>query len=324
MDRNKSASRNLYGEGVMTAFTYRVPATTANLGAGFDALSLALDRYLTITVEPAKSLSVETRGLDSEMIPTTADNLIVRVARSVAARRKRELPSFRLVIDNQIPLARGLGSSAAAIIAGISCYEGVVQDRLTDQELFKCAFEFESHPDNLAGALYGGLAASATATDGSVLVSRLKVAQGIRPIVVMPAFELSTEKARAVLPQTYSRKDAVFNIQRSALTIASLTTGNWPLLREAMRDRIHQPYRAPLIPGLDEILSLDVSGLLGVALSGAGPTVLAFARNEDAESISKKIAAVFDKHGVAATPYIANIDTEGRLKIAGNCDGGDL
>jgi homoserine kinase len=308
----------------MTTFSYRVPATTANLGAGFDALSLALDRYLSITVEPAKSLSIEARGLDCELIPTCADNLIVRVAGSVAARRKRNLPAFRLVIENQIPLARGLGSSAAAIIAGISCYEGVTGDRLTDQEIFECAFEFESHPDNLSGALYGGLAASATATDGRVLVSKLRVAEGIRPIVVMPAFELSTEKARSVLPQSYSRKDAVFNIQRSALTIASLTTGDWSLLREAMRDRIHQPYRAPLIPGLDEILSLNTDGLLGVALSGAGPTVLAFARNEDADSVSKTITSVFYKHGVNATPYIANIDTEGRLKIAGNRNGSDL
>lgn len=304
----------------MTAFSYRVPATTANLGAGFDALSLALDRYLSIMVERAESSSIEARGLDRALIPTSADNLIVRVASSVAARRKRKLPPFRLVIDNQIPLTRGLGSSAAAIIAGISCYEGVAEDRLTDQEIFECAFEFESHADNLAGALYGGLAASATADDGSVLVSRLTVAKGIRPIVVMPAFELSTEKARAVLPQTYSRKDAVYNIQRSALTIAALTTGDWPLLREAMRDRIHQPYRAPLIPGLDEILSLNTTGLLGVALSGAGPTVLAFARNEDAESISGAITSVFYRHGVAATPYIANIDTEGRIRGMENRD----
>ena len=300
----------------MTGFSYRVPATTANLGAGFDALSLALDRYLSVTVEPAASSSIEARGLDRELIPTSSNNLIVRVASSAAERRKRKLPAFRLVIDNQIPLARGLGSSAAAIIAGISCYEGLTKDRLTDQEIFECAFEFEPHPDNLAGAVYGGLVASATAEDGRVLVSRLTVTEGIRPILVIPAFELSTEKARAVLPQSYSRKDAVYNIQRSALTIAALTTGNWPLLREAMKDRIHQPYRAPLIPGLDEILSLSTTGLLGVALSGAGPTVLAFARNEDAESIGRVIISIFDKHGVAATPYIANIDAEGRSRNA--------
>ncbi|MBI2149187.1 MAG: homoserine kinase, partial [Acidobacteria bacterium] len=125
-------------------------------------------------------------------------------------------------------------------------------------------------------------------------------------------FELSTEKARAVLPQTYSRKDAVYNIQRSALTVAALTTGNWPMLREAMRDRIHQPYRAPLIPGFDEILALATPGLLGVALSGAGPTVLAVAKQADAERVGRIVAGIFEKHGVRAAPHVVNIDTEGR------------
>jgi homoserine kinase len=297
----------------MTALTFRIPASTSNLGAGFDALSLALDRYLKITVEPAASTSIQVRGLDSNLIPTTPDNLIVRVASSVAARRQRPLSTFRLGIDNQIPLARGLGSSAAAIIAGISCYEAIAGERLTDQEIFNYAFEFESHPDNLAAALKGGLVAAATSAEGEVFVATLSIPEGIRPVVVMPAFELSTEKARAVLPRTYSRKDAVFNIQRSALIVASLTTGNWPLLREAMRDCIHQPYRAPLIPGLDEILALETPGLLGVALSGAGPTVLGFARNEDAEVVGQTITSVFNRHGVDATPYVAKIDMRGRV-----------
>ncbi len=135
----------------------------------------------------------------------------------------------------------------------------------------------------------------------------------MKTVVVIPAFELSTEKARGVLPQTYSRKDAVYNIQRSALTIAALTTGNWPQLREAMKDRIHQPYRAPLIPGFEQILGMNAPGLLSVALSGAGPTVLALAKPEDAESVGRAIATVFEKHGVKATPNVVDIDTEGRV-----------
>ena len=135
----------------------------------------------------------------------------------------------------------------------------------------------------------------------------------MKTVVVIPAFELSTEKARGVLPQTYSRKDAVYNIQRSALTIAALTTGNWVHLREAMKDRIHQPYRALLIPGFEEILAIETPGLLSVALSGAGPTVLALAKPEDAESVGRAIAGVFEKYGVKATPNVVNIDTEGRV-----------
>jgi homoserine kinase len=308
----------------MTAVTFRIPASTSNLGAGFDALSLALNRYLAIAVEPADRPSIEADGTDSSLIPLTPDNLIVRVANRVAAIRGRRLSPFRLVVHNEIPLARGLGSSAAAIIAGISCYEAISGEEVTDAEKFEYAFEFEPHPDNLAAALYGGLVAAATAANGKVIVAKLSVSEGIRPVVVIPAFELSTEKARAVLPDAYSRRDAVFNIQRSALIIASLTTGHWSLLREAMRDRIHQPYRAALIPGLDEILELTTKELIGVALSGAGPTVLAFARSNDAEEVGRTIVSVFGKHGVAAAVYIAAIDTEGRTSTMPRFQGSRL
>lgn len=294
------------------SYSFRVPASTSNLGAGFDALSLALDRYLRVTLEPSSAIEIVARGVDRHSIPVTGENLILRVANRVAAGRGRTLPAFRMTIDNEIPLARGMGSSAAAIVAGITCYELATGETLAEQEIFRYAHEFESHPDNLAATLRGGLVAAAVGGDGEVLVAKLTVAEGIRPVVVIPAFELSTEKARAVLPQTYSRKDAVYNIQRSALTIAALTTGNWPMLREAMRDRIHQPYRAPLIPGFDEILALTIPGLLGVALSGAGPTVLALAKQADAENAGRAVAGVFEKHGVRAAPHVVNIDTEGR------------
>jgi homoserine kinase len=310
------------------SFSFRIPASTSNLGAGFDALSLALQRYLRIGLEietltpPSPSgrgqgeglnFEIIARGIDAASIPTTADNLILRVASSVAKQRNRRLPEFRMTIDNEIPLARGMGSSAAAIIAGITCYEVAAEETLSEAEVFRYAHEFESHPDNLAAALRGGLVAATQSAEGDVLIAKLRVAEGAKAIVVIPEFELSTEKARAVLPQTYSRKDAVYNIQRSALTIAALTTGNWPLVREAMRDRIHQPYRAPLIPGFNEILALTMPGLLGIALSGAGPTVFALATPAEAESVGGAIANVFGKHGVKAAPMIVNIDTEGRV-----------
>ena len=205
-----------------------------------------------------------------------------------------------------------MGSSAAAIIAGITCYEALAGDWFSEQELYRCAFEFENHPDNLAAALNGNLISAAVAEDGTVLVSKLTIPGKIAAVVVIPSFELSTEKARSVLPDTYSRKDAVYNIQRSALTIAALTTGNWALIREGMRDRIHQPYRAKLIPGLEEILSLEIKGLLGVALSGAGPTVFAFADPRRSTEIGSALAAVFEKHGVNAEAHLLDIDTSGR------------
>src|SRR5207253_9568155 len=207
-------------------------------------------------IEDADQFSIEAKGTSVESIPTDPDNLILRVAHSVAAQRAWTLPPFRMTLDNDIPLARGLGSSATAIIAGITCYELVTQDRLTDPELFKYAFEFESQPDNLSPALRGGLIAACQGADSEVFIANLKVAPGVKSVIVIPDFEVSTEKARAVLPQTYSRKDTVYNIQRSALIVGALTTGNWPLLREAMNDRIHQPYRTSLIPGFEEILAL--------------------------------------------------------------------
>jgi homoserine kinase len=294
-------------------YSFRVPAGTSNLGAGFDSLGLALEMYLRVRVELASKTEIVALGIDSAEIPATADNLILRVAKRVAVERNRELPPFRLTIANEIPLARGLGSSAAAIIAGITCYELTLQDRLSEAEIFRYAFEFESHPDNLSPALRGGLVAACQGADSQVFIANLSVAAGVKCVLVIPEFEVSTEKARAVLPQTYSRKDAVYNIQRSALIIGALTTGNWPLLREAMHDRIHQPYRASLIPGFDEILALRTPGMYGLALSGAGPTIFAFAEPAKADAVGWEITAVFEKYGVKALPHVVNIDTEGRV-----------
>ena len=294
-------------------YSFRVPAGTSNLGAGFDALGLALEIYLRVRIEASSKMEIVALGVDAGEIPTTSDNLILRVARRVAERRNRELPAFRMTIANEIPLARGLGSSAAAIIAGITCYELVTQDRLTEPEIFKYAFEFESHTDNLSPALRGGLIAACQGAENEVFIANLKVAPGVKSVIVIPEFEISTEKARAVLPQTYSRKDAVYNLQRSALIIGALTTGNWTLLREAMNDRIHQPYRASLIPGFEDILALRTPGMYGVALSGAGPTIFALAEPSRADVVGWDITAVFQKYGVKALPHVVNIDTEGRV-----------
>jgi len=294
-------------------YSFRVPAGTSNLGAGFDALGLALEIYLRVRIEPASKMEVVALGVDAAEIPTTRDNLILRVADRVAALRKCELQPFRMTIANEIPLARGLGSSAAAIIAGITCYELMAQDMLTEADIFRYAFEFESHPDNLSPALRGGLVAACQSADSEVFIANLKVAPGVKSVIVIPEFEVSTEKARAVLPQTYSRKDTVYNIQRSALIVGALTTGNWPLLREAMNDRVHQPYRTSLIPGFEEILALRTPGLYGLALSGAGPTIFALAEPTQADAVGWDITSIFEKYGVKALPHVVNIDTEGRV-----------
>ena len=186
-------------------------------------------------------------------------------------------------------------------------------DRLSEKELFQVALKFESHPDNLAAALYGGLISAATTAEGEVYIAQLKVAHGVTPLVVIPEFELLTETARKVLPKNYSRADTVYNIQRAALTIAALTTGKWSLLRESMRDRIHQPYRNHLIPGLDRILDLEMSGLAGVALSGAGPTIFAIVESGRDLEIGNEIVRIFNERGVRASSHSLEFDSKGRV-----------
>jgi len=292
---------------------FRIPASTANLGAGFDALGLGLARYLRVALEQADDLEINVIGRNVDRIPTNEDNLIYKVALNTAKRRNRELPLFHLWIDNEIPLARGMGSSAAAIIAGITCYELLTGDNLEEPDFFRAAFDFEDHPDNLGACLYGGLIAGVSDESGTVQVARLQIPCRLSTVVVIPSFELSTGVARAVLPKSYSFQDIIYNTQRSALTIAALTTCNKKLLREAMRDRIHQPYRAKLIPGLEDILNLKTEGLLGIALSGAGPTVFAFVEPEFAKAVGETVAGTYKQHGVEAVPLLIEIDTLGRV-----------
>jgi len=293
--------------------TFRVPASTANLGAGFDALGLGLARYLRIGVQPSDQLTIDVKGVGADRIPTNEQNLIFQVALNTARQRERTLPPFYLSIDNDIPLARGMGSSAAAIIAGITCYEILTGDNLIERELFRAAFDFENHPDNLGACLYGGLIAGVQDDEGHVYVAKLQIPCKLATVVVIPQFELSTGRAREVLPKTYSFHDIIYNTQRSALTIAALATCNKKLLREGMRDRIHQPYRARLIPGLEEILELRVDGLLGIALSGAGPTVFAFVEPEMASHVGNAIMEKYAEHSVASDAHLIDIDTTGRV-----------
>ena len=296
----------------------RVPASSSNLGPGFDALSLALEIYLRVEVETGSSNNgrrVVSSGVDSEKMPEGEDNLIVRVLDRVAGRRNREVAPAVLKVQNEIPLARGLGSSSTAILAGISCYEILAEERLSVEEIFEYAREFEPHPDNLAAGLFGSLTVSATSEKGGAVFSKTLVPDGLTPVLVIPDFELPTEKARGVLPENYTRRDLVFNMQRSALVVAALGGGDWELLSEAMRDRVHQPYRAALIPGLEEVLAMEEEGLRGIALSGSGPTVLAFTMADHATSLGEKIVSVFGLHGVSASFRISKIDTGGRCFI---------
>ena len=294
----------------------RVPASTSNLGPGFDCFGLALKLYLTVraTAVPDSSepCRVTTTGArENEALPRNATNLIYRAMSFAARRESTSLPPVELQVHNEIPLASGLGSSAAAIVAGIKLGGLITNRDIPDQTIQNYATEFEGHPDNVTASLYGGFVASCTRSDGTVVSIKFDWPAHIRVVVVSPHSQLPTHVARAALPRTVTRLDAVHNLQRTALFTAALAQQRYDLLWEAMRDRLHQPQRESLVPGLAEALALPrMHGLLGVALSGAGPSIVALVDDNDDE-IGARVASCFEAHGIEATTRILEVDNEG-------------
>jgi homoserine kinase len=290
----------------MSWFTVRVPASSANLGPGFDALGLALGVYLTCRFRRSDSLAIRAEGRDAEQISTGPDNLIWQTAVSVARDLRMPMPPIELEIRNEIPLAKGMGSSAAALTAGV-----VIADRLLDLHwkplrILDEAARLEGHPDNVAPCTLGSIVASAIDSGGVTRAVRLDLPQRFGLAVVVPDFDLPTSRARAVLPSGYSREDAVFNVQRASLLIAALATGSTWAFPAALEDRFHQPYRAALVPGLEEILKLRAPGLLGCALSGAGPSILVF-YERGYDHVCDLVRQIFGLHGHEAETLHANI-----------------
>ena len=299
-----------------TTHEVRVPASTSNLGPGFDCFGLALKLYLTVSatalpdaVEPCR---VTTTGAkENEALPRNAVNLIYRAMSFAAEREGVSLLPVELNVHNEIPLASGLGSSAAAIVAGIKLSASLTGKRISDQSVLNYATEFEGHPDNVAASLYGGFLASCIRSDGTVLSTRFDWPEQIRVVVVSPHSQLPTHVARAALPRTITRLDAVQNLQRTAIFTAAIAQQRYDLLWEAMRDRLHQPHRESLVPGLAEALALPhMPGLLGVALSGAGPSIVALVDDNDDE-IGARIASCFKARNVESTTRTLAVDNRG-------------
>jgi homoserine kinase len=288
-----------------------VPASSANLGAGFDAFALALGTHLRCRLRgTGRGIKITVSGADADDIPRDKTNLVWKAFSHLSGEVADS--GFELEIANGIPLGRGLGSSAAAIVAGLALADAWVESNRGRQDLIETATSIEGHPDNVAAAALGGMVVSCQSEDGRILTARCAFPPQIQVVVVVPQFVLSTEAARDALPQHYTRGDAVFNVQRSALFVAALQSGRVDLLKEAMRDRLHQPYRSALVPGFTEALSLDgVPGLLGLALSGAGPSIVAFCEEHAAHAAGEVIADCFRRKGVSAEAKILPVDPEG-------------
>ncbi len=290
--------------------TLRVPASSANLGPGFDSLGLALGIYLECRFRAAKRLSIRVSGRDAELIPTTGENLIWQTALAVAQDVGAELPAVEIEIHNDIPIGKGLGSSAAALTAGVVIADHLLGLHWKRPRILDEAAKIEGHPDNVAACVLGSIVASAIDSGGVARSIRLELPEHFGLAVVVPDFILPTTEARAVLPATYTREDAVFNVQRASLLIAAMATGTTSAFPVALEDRFHQPYRFQLVPGLAEAVRLRAPGLLGCVLSGAGPSVLVFFER-GYEQVACLVKQIFQLHGHHADILPASIATQG-------------
>jgi homoserine kinase len=258
----------------------RLPATSANLGPGFDSAAVALDFFLEIAAEPADEFSILASGYDVERCGRIEDNLILDIYKGLLAGNGRTIVPLKIRMENAIPLGMGCGSSAAGRLAGIALANHFGRLGWSSEGVLEEACALEGHPDNAAACWLGGFVAAAN-EGRSVHVARVVPPAEWRAIVVLPSEPLATSTARAALPESYSRADVVVNIQSVAMLGLAFAQGRGELLRVAMNDRIHQPYRAPICPLLTRLLPLaGTNGIFGVALSGAGPAVLVVVESE--------------------------------------------
>lgn len=278
--------------GVFPSLELRLPATSANLGPGFDTAAVALDFYLEISAEPAVEFSIDATGRDRERCSRIQDNLLLDIYKRLLKEHDRPVVALKLRMANGIPLGMGCGSSAAGRLAAIAMAVHFGRLGWSSDRILEEACGLEGHPDNAAACWLGGFVIAACEA-GGVHVARVVPSPEWRAIVVLPAEPLATSKARAVLPSSYSSKDVVANLQSLGLLGLAFTERRGDLLRIAMRDRIHQPYRAPICTLLPRLQPLAGNhGILGVALSGAGPAVLVIVSGE--EKIAEASAAIRD------------------------------
>lgn len=303
------------------ALTVTVPATTANLGPGFDCLGAALTLYNQFAFSLGNPgdppLTWTIAGKAAAPLTVDPDNVLYRAIDRAYQELNQPQPPIKVAITMGVPLARGLGSSATAIVGGLVGANALAGNLLSIDRLMALAIELEGHPDNVVPALLGGCrlaatGAAATPTDPDWQICPLDWHPTVAIVVAIPAFELSTEKARQVLPQSYSRADAIFNVAHGGLLLQGLATGHGPWLRSALQDRIHQPYRLPLIPGFAAVQSEALAaGAYGVVISGAGPTLLALTAPDRVPAVIAAMAQAWSQEGISAQVMGLDLDRQG-------------
>lgn len=294
-----------------------VPATTANLGPGFDCIGAALTLYNQFQfsrLEPGTDTSarITVAGVEAVRVKTDASNLAYQAFVMLYRHLAQTPPSIQIDIQLGVPLARGLGSSATAIVGGLVGANQLAGSPLDQTEVMELAIALEGHPDNVIPALLGGCRLAATKESNEWEICDIPWHESVVPVVAIPDFELSTKKARRVLPEQVSRADAIFNTAHLGLLLRGLETGQKDWIKAALQDKLHQPYRQALIPGYEAVRSaVMAAGAYGVVISGAGPTLLALVDAEHAATVEAVMAAVWQEEGIMAQVRSLSLDTQG-------------
>ncbi|HEY9725597.1 MAG TPA: homoserine kinase [Chroococcales cyanobacterium] len=310
---------------VVSTVTVTVPATTANLGPGFDCIGAALTLYNQFKFtrldlsssgqeKETEVVRIAVTGAEADRVDTSADNLVYKAFSTFYQHLSQTPPPVQIEIELGVPLARGLGSSATAIVGGLVGANELAGKPLDTEAVMKLAIAMEGHPDNVVPALVGGCRLAATGED--VLkaweICEIPWHSEIVPVVVIPDFELSTQQARSVLPAQISRADAIFNIAHLGLLVRGLEMGRGDWLQTALQDKLHQPYRQALIPGYDAVRSAALAtGAYGMAISGAGPTLIALVNTASATTVAAAMVDAWKAQGTSAQEHVLKIDGQG-------------
>ncbi len=303
----------------------KVPATTANLGPGFDSIGLALPIFNTITVEetimPGTGIEIniidETHEQDIISIPTDENNVVYKAIELLYNSIGQTPSELKITIKTQIPIARGLGSSAAVIVGGLIAANELLGKPADEAALLSIATEIENHPDNITPAVVGGFVVSSLEDDGSVVYSKMNWPKDWNITVCIPDYELSTSIARSVLPQEVPMKDAIFNLKHVGMLVQAVNTNDEKLMKIALHDRLHQPYREKLVPGFREISEAlkHEDNVLGVVISGAGPSILVISSGNHLDKIKETVSKVWADLNVKSKILTLQVEQNGATVI---------
>lgn len=295
--------------------TIKIPCSTSNLGPGFDTLGLALNRYLYLTAEQSNGLSITVEGNGKDHIATDSTNLVCAAIETTAQKVGRTLPVIHLHIKNEIPSYGGLGGSGAAIAGGVFLANELLNMKLSNDDMLNIAVEIEGHPDNVSAALFGGLTINCFDAERKVHCRSVKIEKPLSVITCSPQFQVQTKQARKILPQQVPLKDAVTNIENAASLVAALMSGDFDALRYVTAEKLHEQYRATLIPGFNDVKNAALNaGALSFNISGAGPTVFAFAVKNENE-IAGAMRQAFEKNGQTVTTEIMTVENNGVILL---------